>query len=93
VFISYNKSILSRKLEYIQKGFTLNLQKGIYQHYKGNRYEVLNTARHSETEEWMVVYKALYGEESIWIRPYNMFTGDVNVKGKEVKRFTFVDED
>ena len=48
------------------------------------------TAQHSETEEWMVVYKTLYDEESIWVRPYKMFTGDVSVKGKEVKRFTFV---
>ncbi|WP_309496175.1 DUF1653 domain-containing protein [Sulfurovum sp.] len=68
----------------------MELKKGIYQHYKGNYYEVLELARHSETEEWMVVYKTLYGEESIWVRPYEMFTENVSVKGKEVKRFAFV---
>jgi len=50
----------------------MKLQAGIYKHYKGNLYEVLTTAQHSETEEWMVVYKALYGEEGIWVRPYEM---------------------
>jgi hypothetical protein len=68
----------------------LDLVKGIYQHYKGNLYEVLMTAQHSETEEWMVVYKALYGKEGIWVRPYEMFIGNVTVKGKEIKRFTLV---
>ena len=80
-------------MEYIQKGFTLDLKKGIYQHYKGKYYEVLLLARHSETEEWMVVYKTLYDEKSIWVRPYKMFTGGVSVKGKEIKRFTFVGRD
>ena len=68
----------------------MDLKKGIYQHYKGKYYEVLHLARHSETEEWMVVYKTLYDEEGIWVRPYEMFVEDVNVKGKTVKRFTFV---
>ena len=68
----------------------MDLKKGIYQHYKGKYYEVLHLARHSETEEWMVVYKTLYNEESIWVRPYEMFVEDVSVKGKTVKRFTFV---
>ena len=71
----------------------MDFKKGIYQHYKGNYYEVLQLARHSETEEWMVVYKTLYNEESIWVRPYKMFTEIVNIKGKEVKRFTFVEKD
>jgi len=48
----------------------MTLKKGIYKHYKGNLYEVLTTAQHSETEEWMVVYKALYGEKGIWVRPH-----------------------
>ena len=68
----------------------MDLKKGIYQHYKGKYYEVLHLARHSETEEWMVVYKTLYDEESIWVRPYEMFVEDVIVKGKTVKRFAFV---
>jgi len=56
-------------------------------------YEVMMTAQHSETEEWMVVYKALYGEEGIWVRPYEMFMDYVNIEGKKLKRFTFVEED
>ena len=68
----------------------MDFKKGIYQHYKGKYYEVLQLARDSETEKWMVVYKTLYDEESIWVRPYGDFTKTVNSKGKDVKRFTFV---
>ena len=70
----------------------MKLQEGIYRHYKGNLYEVLTTARHSETEEWMVVYKALYGEEGMWVRPYEMFVEKVEVDGEVVQRFEFVGE-
>jgi len=65
----------------------MTLEKGLYRHYKGNLYEVLMTARHSETEEWMVVYKTLYNEESIWVRPYKMFCEKVEVEGKLIDRF------
>jgi len=65
----------------------MTLEKGLYRHYKGNLYEVLMTARHSETEEWMVVYKTLYNEESIWVRPYKMFCEKVEVEGKRIDRF------
>jgi len=51
----------------------MQLQKGLYRHYKGNMYEVYMTAQHSETEEWMVVYKALYAEQGMWVRPYEMW--------------------
>lgn len=68
----------------------MEIKKGIYRHYKGNLYEVLMTAKHSETEEWMVVYKALYGEKGIWVRPYDMFVEKVRIRGKEVERFVFV---
>lgn len=67
------------------------LKKGIYKHYKGNFYEVLYTAQYSETEEWMVVYKALYGDEGIWVRPYEMFNEKIHVDGRTVKRFTFIE--
>ena len=63
------------------------LETGLYRHYKGNLYKVMMTARHSETEEWMVVYKALYGEEGFWVRPYEMFIGKVEVDGQMVERF------
>ncbi|MCX6791152.1 MAG: DUF1653 domain-containing protein, partial [Candidatus Gribaldobacteria bacterium] len=49
-----------------------NLKRGVYQHYKGNFYEVLGVARHSETLEEMVVYKALYGDNDVWVRPLAM---------------------
>jgi hypothetical protein len=68
----------------------MEIKKGIYRHYKGNLYEVLMTAQHSETEEWMVVYKALYGEKGTWVRPYDMFVEKVMIRGKEVERFFFV---
>ena len=68
----------------------MEIKKGIYRHYKRNLYEVLMTAQHSETEEWMVVYKALYGEKGTWVRPYDMFVEKINIRGKEVERFVFV---
>ena len=70
----------------------MEIQKGIYKHYKGNTYEVLMTAQHSETEEWMVVYRALYGEKGTWVRPYEMFVEKVMIKGKEVERFIYVED-
>ena len=56
-------------------------------------YEVFMTAQHSETEEWMVVYKALYGEEGMWVRPYDMFMEKVNIEGKDVERFVYIGND
>ena len=69
----------------------MKLEKGIYKHYKGELYEVFMTAQHSETEEWLVVYKALYGEEGMWVRPYGMFVEEIEIDGKAVKRFEKVD--
>ncbi len=65
---------------------------GTYQHYKGKLYEVIGTAKHSETLEEMVVYKALYQKEgeNLWVRPLKMFTEKVVVEGKEVDRFKLV---
>ena len=65
------------------------IKPGIYHHFKGNRYEVIGTALHSETLEEMVVYKALYGDEKLWVRPAAMFDESVEHDGKTVKRFTF----
>ena len=70
----------------------MKLENGLYQHYKGNMYEVYMTVQHSETEEWMVVYKALYGEQGMWVRPYDMFTETVEVNGVMVERFKKVDD-
>lgn len=66
------------------------LRAGRYRHYKGNFYEVLGVARHSETLEEMVVYRALYGEGGLWVRPLGMFIGNVDVEGKILPRFEFV---
>ena len=64
----------------------------IYKHYKGNLYELLYIANHSETLEKMVVYKALYGEGEIWVRPLSMWNEKVFVNGEMVPRFTLVEE-
>ena len=66
------------------------IKNGIYQHYKGNKYEVVGIANHSETLEKMVVYRALYGEGELWVRPIHMWDEEVEVNGKTVKRFEFV---
>lgn len=68
------------------------LSPGIYQHYKGNLYEVIGTAHHSETLEVVVVYRALYkseefGENALWVRPLAMFLENVIIDGKEMPRF------
>ncbi len=61
---------------------------GRYRHYKGGLYEVLGTVRHSETLEPMTLYRALYGEQGLWVRPAAMFNGTVVVDGREQPRFT-----
>ena len=65
---------------------------GIYRHYKGSLYQVLHTATHSETEESLVVYRCLYGEYGVWVRPLSMFTETVTIEGKEVPRFELIKE-
>jgi hypothetical protein len=60
---------------------------GRYRHYKGKEYEVIGVARHSETEEEFVVYRTLYGNFDLWIRPKSMFLETVTVNGEQVPRF------
>ena len=69
-----------------------DIKPGKYHHYKGNFYEVLGMALHSETLEEMVVYKALYGDGGVWVRPASMWDEEVEVDGKRVKRFAAVEE-
>lgn len=68
------------------------IKKGRYRHYKGAEYQVIDIARHSETEEWFVIYETRYADEapSTWIRPANMFTEIVEVGGEEIERFQFI---
>lgn len=70
----------------------MSIRPGRYRHYKGKDYQVLGIARHSETEEQLVVYRTLYGEQDLWVRPLEMFAGQVMVDGKAYPRFTFIGE-
>ena len=64
---------------------------GRYRHFKGNMYQVTGVATHSETLEPMVVYRALYGEGGLWVRPLSMWNETVEHEGKTVRRFEFVE--
>ena len=74
------------------------MQLGIYEHYKKKRYQVIGVARHSETLEEMVVYRALYdseefGDQALWVRPKAMFLEEVEIDGKLVPRFRYISEE
>ena len=66
------------------------IKPGHYRHFKGNEYEVIGTAKHSETLEEMVVYRALYGEFGLWVRPAKMWEETVERDGKTYQRFTYI---
>ena len=66
------------------------IQPGRHQHYKGKEYTVIGIARHSETEEELVVYRQEYGDRSLWVRPRKMFEESVEVEGRTVPRFRYV---
>lgn len=68
-----------------------SLKLGLYEHYKGNRYQVLGVAIHSETLEELVIYKALYGEYLTWVRPLKMFLEDVEYNCKKQHRFKYIE--
>ncbi|HDZ39316.1 MAG TPA: DUF1653 domain-containing protein [Marinobacter sp.] len=69
-----------------------DIRPGLYRHYKGKDYEVIDIARHSETEEKLVVYRCLYGDYSLWVRPLSMFRETVDVAGEQVPRFARMDK-
>jgi hypothetical protein len=63
---------------------------GLYEHYKGQKYEVIGMCRNSETLEELVVYRALYGDYRLWVRPHKMFTATVTLENREIPRFKFL---
>lgn len=67
----------------------VELPRGIYRHFKGAEYEVLRLAQHSETEEWLVIYRQCYSDGSWWVRPLAMFIDKVEVAGEQVPRFEY----
>jgi hypothetical protein len=70
----------------------MSVAPGRYRHYKGNYYEVIGIARHSETDERLVVYRPLYGEMGLWVRPLEMFQEEVLVEGRLQSRFARCEE-
>ena len=70
----------------------MSVSKGIYKHYKGNLYEVFDVAKHSETEEEHVVYRTLYGDYGLWVRPLAMFIETVELDGQQIARFEYVED-
>ena len=69
-----------------------SIKPGRYRHFKGKEYEVLGVARHSETEEELVVYRALYGDFGLWVRPVSMWNETIERDGKTFCRFTYIGE-
>ena len=69
-----------------------SIKPGRYRHFKGKEYKVLGVARHSETEEELVVYRALYGDFGLWVRPVSMWNETVERDGKTFRRFTYIGE-
>ena len=67
-----------------------DVRPGIYEHYKGKLYEVIGTARHSETLEIFVVYRKVEDDSSLWVRPFGIFIGEVEMHGTMVPRFRFL---
>lgn len=66
------------------------LKTGLYRHYKGKEYQVLGTVRHSETLETLVLYRQLYGNRDLWVRPLSMFTETVELQGRHLPRFEWI---
>lgn len=67
----------------------MSIKIGIYRHFKGKEYQVIGLAQHSETLEKMVVYKPLYNESGLWVRPLSMFLEEIEVDGQRTVRFAF----
>jgi hypothetical protein len=88
-FVLHKELIMSEDLELVATSVKL----GRYRHYKGKFYQVLTVARHSETREWLVVYRCLYDDYSIWVRPLQMFIENIVLEnGLSILRFAYVEE-
>ncbi|MBQ7777988.1 MAG: DUF1653 domain-containing protein [Oscillibacter sp.] len=85
---AYTNAALSRRLQPAPE-----IKPGRYRHFKGNEYRVLSVARHSETQEPMVVYQALYGEQGVWVRPASMWNEEITRDGTTFRRFTLIEEE
>lgn len=85
---AYTNAALSRRPQSAPE-----IKLGRYRHFKGNEYRVLSVARHSETQEPMVVYQALYGDMGIWVRPASMWNEEITRDGKTFRRFTLMEEE
>ena len=68
------------------------MKQGKYRHYKGNDYQVIGIAKHSEDDSELVVYRPLYGEGRLWVRPLEMFVETVEIEGQRLSRFTYMGE-
>jgi len=69
----------------------MNIEKGIYRHFKGNKYQVIDIVRHSENQQYMVLYRALYGDHGLWVRPLQMFIEEIEVEGQKRPRFELIE--
>ncbi len=67
-----------------------DVPRGKYQHYKGQYYQLIDIAMHSETEEPQAIYRCLYGDYSLWVRPWPMFSETLEMGGKTIKRFAYM---
>ena len=81
---------VKQSLQWEVKDLDNELRPGKYRHFKGKEYELICTATHSETMEPMVVYRALYGEFGVWVRPLSMWNQLVEVSGEKVPRFKYI---
>jgi len=83
-------SLICNFFNFLGNKMSKQLQMGKYQHYKGNFYQVEGIAFHSETEEEMVIYRPLYGQGDLWVRPLAMFVENVEIEGKSQPRFAYI---
>jgi len=68
------------------------VRRGRYRHYKNNEYELIDIVHHSETQEALVLYRALYGDFGLWVRPFDMFFETIDIDGEKVERFQYIGE-